>query len=404
MTGLVFGSLFPAQVAFAQGAGGSSPSSVPGAASAAMAMGQPGNVFGEVPERGWYLTGKVMMDDGTVPAESVTVLRLCGGVNRPMAYTDSKGRFSYQMGHDSGDVLPDASVDEGEQGRVALMSPIGNSSHEGRLFGSADNHQLAGCRLAASLPGYRSEVVELGGRRYMDNPDVGTIILHRVGGVEGTSISGTSYDAPHDAKKAYGKGLDAAKKQKWPEAQAQFEKAVAGYPKYASAWFELGEAFQHQGDKSKAREAFLKSVEADRRFLRPYLPLALMAFEEKNWAETVNLTATLTRLDAVDYPAAFLFNAVANVSLGQFEAAEKSAREAVRLDTNHQYPRAEYVLGLLLAGRRDYDGALALLKSYIQRAPNAPDGESIRKQISQIENLARVQPVAAPPEQPAARR
>lgn len=404
MTGLVFGSLIPTEVAFAQRTGASSPNMSPAAVAAAgMALAQPSST-GEIGQRGWYLTGKVMMDDGTVPAESVTVLRVCSGANRPVAYTDSKGRFSYQMANESGGVLPDASGDEGEQSRIALMTPIGNSTHEGRLFGSSGNHQLAGCELAASLPGYRSELVELSGRKYLDNPDVGTIILHRLGSVEGASISGTSYDAPRDAKKVYERGLDAAKKQKWPEAQAQFEKAVGVYPKYASAWFELGEAFQHQGNKPRAREAFLKSIEADRRFLRPYLPLALMAFEEKNWAETVELTATLTRLDEIDYPAAFLFNAVANVSLGRFEAAEKSAREAVRLDASHQYPRAEYVLGLLLAGRGDYDDALALLKSYIQRAPNAPDGENIRKQISQIENLARVQPVAAQPEQPAARR
>jgi regulator of sirC expression with transglutaminase-like and TPR domain len=42
--------------------------------------------------------------------------------------------------------------------------------------------------------------------------------------------------------------------------------------------------------------------------------------------------------------------------------------------------------------KHDYDGALTLLKSYIQRAPNAPDTENIRNQISQIENLARAQP------------
>ena len=35
-----------------------------------------------------------------------------------------------------------------------------------------------------------------------DNPDVGSIVLHRLSGVEGTSVSATSYNAPKDAKKA----------------------------------------------------------------------------------------------------------------------------------------------------------------------------------------------------------
>ena len=123
-----------------------------------------------------------------------------------------------------------------------------------------------------------------------------------------------------------------------------------------------------------------------------------MAFEEKNWPETVELTATLTRLDPEDYPLAFLFNAVANANLGKLDVAEKSAREAVKLDTRHQLPRAEYVLGLILFDRHEYDGALTLLRSYIQRAPNAPDSESVKKQIGQVEELARAQPQPASPE------
>jgi tetratricopeptide (TPR) repeat protein len=336
------------------------------------------------------------MDDGSAPPANVTIQRLCGGTAKPMAYTDSKGRFSFQVGTSSSDVLPDASVDSGEEGRVALMTPIGGTIHEGRLFGSASSRQLAGCQLTATLPGYRSDALELGTRRYMDNPDVGSIVLHRLGNVEGTSVSATSLDAPRDARKAFDKGADAEKKQKWPEAQAEFEKAVAAYPKYAAAWFAMGNALQRQGNKAKAREALRKSLEADRRFLPPYLPLALMAFEEKNWAETADLTASLTRLDPVDYPLGFLLNAISNASLRKLDLAEKSAREAVKLDTRHQLPRAEYVLGVILVDRHDYDGALTLLKSYIQRAPNTPDSENIKKQISQVEELARAQPQPQP--------
>jgi len=386
LTGLILGSVLPQQVALAQGRVGGL-NSPPGASS----LTQPGSGGGETVERGWYLSGKVLMDDGSAPPENVTILRVCGGNGKPAAYTDSKGRFTFQVGQSS-DVLPDASVDSGEEGRVALMTPLGTSTHEGRLFGYAGNRQFAGCELMAALPGYRSDVVQLGSRKYMDNPDVGSIVLRRLGNVEGTSISGTSYDAPHEAKKAHEKGLDAEKRQKWPEAQAQFEKAVGMYPKYAAAWFELGNALQRQGEKPKARDAYRKSVEADRKFLNPYLPLSMMAFEEKNWAETVDLTTTLTRLDPVDYPLAYLLNAIASASLGRLDAAENSAREAVRVDTNHQVPRAEYVLGLILVDKHDYDGALTLLRSYIQRAPSAPDTENIKKQISQIETLARAQP------------
>jgi len=399
LTGLILGSVLPLQMALAQDrAGGPAvrPNLAPGGGTS---LTLPGGTGGETVERGWHLSGNVLLDDGSAPPANVSIQRACGGASkRPVAYTDSKGRFSFQVGRDA-DVLPDASVDVGEEGRVALMTPIGGSTQEGRLSGgSIGNRQLAGCELVAVLPGYRSDVVQLGQRKYTDNPDVGSIVLHRLGNVEGTSVSATSLDAPREAKKAYDRGLDAGRKQKWLEAQAEFEKAVGVYPKYAAAWFELGNALQRQGNKPKARDAFRKSLEADRRFLKPYLPLSVMAFDEKNWAETLDLTTALTRLDPVDYPVAYFFNAIASASLGNLDVAEKSAREAVKVDASHQFPRAEYLLGLILMDKHDYDGALSLLRNYIQRSPNAPDSERIKTQISQIEILARTQPQPAAPQ------
>ena len=396
LTGLILGSVLPLQVALAQGRAGGPPSrpSQPGGGTSTT---QPGAIGGDTVNRGWYLSGKILLDDGSAPPPNVSIQRACGGAtDKPVAYTDSKGRFSFQMGHDM-NVLPDASTDIGADSNTALGTPFGSSTQQNRSSGTI-GPELAGCELLAVLPGYRSDVVQLGLRKYMDEPDVGTMVLHRLGNVEGTSISATSLDAPRDAKKAYDKGLDAEKKQKWPEAQAEFEKAVGVYPKYAAAWFELGTALQRQGNKPQARDAFRKSLEADRRYLKPYLPLSMMAFEEKNWAETVDLTTALTRLDPVDYPLAYLFNAMANQSLGKLDAAEKSAREAIKVDTGHQVRRAEYVLGLILLDKHDYDGALTLLRSYIQRSPNSPDSERIKTQISQIEEQARAQPQPAAPQ------
>jgi tetratricopeptide (TPR) repeat protein len=387
VTGLVLGSI-PQQAALAQVR--AMPPATANDTSPDSALAQPG-ARGDVVERGWFLSGKVLMDDGSATPANITIQRVCAGATKPLGVTDSKGRFSFQMGQKS-DLVPDASEDSGEEQRVALMTPIGGSSTAGRLFGSMGNRQVAGCRLEAALPGYRSDTVELGNRRYMDNPDVGSIILHRLGNVEGTSVSATSLDAPREAKKLYDKGMEAERQKKWPAAQANFEKAVALYPKYAAAWYELGNTRQRQGDRARAREAFRKSMGADRRYLGPYFPLSVMAFEEKNWAETVEVTSALTKLDPVDYPLAFLFNAIANAGLGKLDIAEKSARECVKVDIRHQLPRAEYVLGLILADRHDYDGALAQLKGYMQRFPNAPDTEKIKKQIIQVEEMARAQP------------
>jgi tetratricopeptide (TPR) repeat protein len=398
LTGLIFGS---AAATLAQKGGGASTSpSGPAAGGAGTTTTSPGNpgitrAPGSTPEptpqTGVYLTGSVRMDDGTAPPESVTVYRVCNGNPHPVAYTDSKGGFGFQLNGDNDTVMADASI------ASSAHPGLGNPAQGAGASGSGAR-RLLGCDLQVVMPGYRSDALGLENWQFGDSPEIGTIVLHRLGNVEGASISATSLEAPRDSKKAYEKGLEAEKRQKWPEAQAEFEKAVAGDQKYAAAWFELGSAYQHQGDKVMARGAYQKSLEADRKFLKPYLPLCAMAFEEKDWEETISLADTLTRLDPGDFPLAYLLNAIANFSLGRLDLAEKSAREAIKIDTLHRVPRAEYVLGRILLEKRDYDGALALLKSYIQRAPDARDGEAIKKQIGEIENLAKAQPQPAPPQ------
>ena len=67
-------------------------------------------------------------------------------------------------------------------------------------------------RPAREPAGYRSDVISLAGRRNLDDPNVGTIMLHSMVHFEGLTTSATSALAPKEARKAFEKGLDAKKK------------------------------------------------------------------------------------------------------------------------------------------------------------------------------------------------
>jgi tetratricopeptide (TPR) repeat protein len=340
-----------------------------------------------------FLSGKVVLEDGTPPPESVVIERVCNGTPRPEAYTDSKGRFSFQLGQNQ-HVFADASVGNSSDpldqqggfggggrnpgsGGFGGMGPAG-----GRQISERD---LMGCDLRASLPGYRSEVVSLAGRRAMDNPDVGTIILRRLAGVEGFSTSMTTLQAPKDAKKAYDKGRDLAKKKKMDDAQKEFEKAVSLYPNYAVAWFALGELRRMGNKNDEARQAYEKAIEADRKFVNPYMPLAQLAAGENKWQDVADISARLLKLNPIEYPMAYFFHSVASYNMQKFDAAEKSAREAVKLDTQHRIPKAQHLLGVLLAMRDDYSGAVENIRGYLQFAPGALDADQARQQLADFE-------------------
>ena len=56
-----------------------------------------------------FLSGKVVMEDGTPPPDSRNNRAGLRRDVRPEAYTDSKGRFSFQLGQNQG-MMADASM------------------------------------------------------------------------------------------------------------------------------------------------------------------------------------------------------------------------------------------------------------------------------------------------------
>ena len=330
-----------------------------------------------------------MLEDGTAPTESVVIERVCSGSPHSEGYTDSRGYFSIQLGGRNNGVLHDASEDMGGFGASGSGSDsfgsIGQSNSRTSMGGS--ENRFIDCELRARLVGFRSQSVSLANRRAMDSPDIGTILLHRLTPTEGTTISATSLAAPKDAKKAFEKGLDGLKKKKFDDAVKQFEKAVEVYPKYATAWYELGRLRGAQGDATLARGYFQEAVKADPKFVSPYMELAILDWKVEKWEGVAEMTDKVVKLDSFDYPQAYFLNALSNYQLKNFEVAEKSAREAVRLDTRKQYLTTLRLLGVILAQKEDYTGAAEQFKSYLQLAPQASDAATVRNQLMQLEKL-----------------
>jgi tetratricopeptide (TPR) repeat protein len=336
-------------------------------------------------QRTIFLSGKVMMDDGSPIPPNIVIQRVCNGNPRSVAYTDSKGHFSFQWGQQNS-FMSDAS-EAGFSGRNS-GGGFGSAQSAGGtnpLSGDSFGNQMNGCEIRAQLGGYRSDSVNLINRNSMDNADIGMIVLHRLGNVEGSSISATSLMAPKDAKKAYEKGLQSLLKNKPEDASKEFEKAVLAYPKYADAWMNLGKLRIQQKSFEPAREAMLKAIECDPKLVGPYIELGMLAAQENKWEEAAPYLDRGLKLDPVDFPQAWYASAAANFNLKKFDAAEKSAREAQKLDPKHVNPRTDYLLALIMSEKHDYAGAAEHLRGYLKNAPNAPDFAKVKDQLGQIE-------------------
>jgi len=326
---------------------------------------------------GAVLSGRIAVEDSSIAPGGIAIEMVCSNFTRTVASTDSKGRFTFRYGGATTGIS-DAS-DSGQRSSSPLLSvPSGDAATALRT--------ILSCDLRANLPGYQSDEVSLTDRRALDHSDVGVIVLHHVFAIEGVAVSRTSLSAPKQARNAYESGLKTMHSGRMDGAAKEFQRAVAAYPDFANAWLELGRARQRLGMAESAREAWKKAVELDPKLTGAYVELGLDAGLSHNWKVATQYLDQALRLDPLDYPEAWFGDAVAHYYLSEYEAAEKSAREAVRLDPKGRNPRAGYVLGMTLAQKGDREGAAAELRRYLKAAPQAADVPLVKTQLAAIEN------------------
>jgi tetratricopeptide (TPR) repeat protein len=136
-----------------------------------------------------------------------------------------------------------------------------------------------------------------------------------------------------------------------------------------------------------ALKSYANAMAADAKFISPYLKATELEAKAEKWADLAETTGKLLKLDPVDYPMAYFYDATANLNLGQIDAAEKSARAGEKLDTPHRFPRLEQVLATILARKKDYAGAAAHLRAYLRLAPDAEDAGRMKKDLAEMERL-----------------
>src|SRR6266404_1965525 len=337
-----------------------------------------------------FLQGRVTTDDGTLVPNDVLVERVCNARVRQQVYATSHGDFSMQLGARSATLL-DASGD--------TQDVTANKVQEGGI----SRHELMDCELRASVSGFRSNAVSLMELTPVSSSmDVGAIVVHRAEKIKGMTLNAAAYKAPKDARRAFEKGIEAEKHGKLADARQYLEKAVEIYPRYASAWFQLGMVLQKETQNEAARSAYTKATTIDSKFLPPYLSLASMAYHAQDWTQVLNLTnhvldgdplryadvtGYILDLDPLDYAEAYFYNSAANYKFNKIEDALRSGLKAERLDVRPRFPQLHLLLAEIFARKNNYATAISETKIYLELAPHAKDADQVRERLAQMEKL-----------------
>ncbi len=326
--------------------------------------------------RAVFIAGRVMLSGAGGVPDHIPIERICNGMVRREGYTDSHGEFQFELGRNQ---ERDASQDDSDR----MVTTRAARSMEG-----ASGIRYDGCELRAALPGFISSMVSMRVENDANVVHVQPIVLTRMGGVEGSTISMTSMAAPKEARNAYEKGRKAGGEKKFDVALKELNKAVEIYPQYAVAWSLMGEIHRLQNQFDPAKKEYTQALAADSRFLSPYFGLAAMAMVENKWTEAAQFTEQLIALNAFAYPLAYYFNAAANYNLGKLDLAEQSARKFLQMDSAHSRPDIALLLGNILAAKHQYAEAAQLYRGFLAARPDAPNADEVRKEAQRLEGLS----------------
>ncbi len=315
------------------------------------------------------LNGKVTTEANSPPPESVNISLECGSTEEMAhAHSDSKGYFSISVpssGHSS----------------ASYPSQV--------VKGGSSGIDLGTCELIADLAGYKAEPLRITRTGDIGPVNVGTIVLRAATPNQTFTVSLTSLAAPDKAKAAFEKGEEQKKKGKWSAAMDSFRKAIAAYPKYALAWLELGRVQATQKDFVDARQSFHESITQDSKLADGYVELAHLAAQQRQWQELAGATDHLVQIhpDAAEY---WFLNSAANFNLGKLQQAEVSITRGIRLDSAHQLPQLEYLYGLILARKQDYQSAVEHISLYLKLSPQAADAKDAQRTLEEFQKQAQL--------------
>jgi len=287
--------------------------------------------------------GRVALADGTLPQLLVMVERVCNGVAKDGAYADSEGRFAIEFG------------------------PEDDASH---------------CLFRARLPGYRSSTLSPADA---NEGNLGTLVLRWRGAKDDTAArSARNKLMTKPGWPLYESGLDLASKGKFNDAEYSFDQSTKVFPWASSNFFALGILRQREGDGVGAEKSFALAMAAEDSWVLPFVYTCQLEASRQEWQPALEHAKKVIAVDPKAFPGAWFVSAWASLNLHDLDAAESSAREALALDTEHEFPELDYVLALALSDKGDKMGAAEHLKAYLEHDPKGRRAQAARDQLSQL--------------------
>lgn len=194
----------------------------------------------------------------------------------------------------------------------------------------------------------------------------------------------TDMAAPKKARKEYSKGARALAKRDLPEAQAQFEKAVAEYPCYARAQTDLAVILFAQRHPTGAEAALRKAIDCDADFLNAYSLLGRLFIQQRNYSESEKVLREALRRAPGDWGFHYQLG-TALYGQGLHSKAEEAYLKVRELISDPP-PELHTKLAAVYLEQGAEAKAYQELAAYLRARPTGPFADKVRERMAEIES------------------
>jgi tetratricopeptide (TPR) repeat protein len=161
-------------------------------------------------------------------------------------------------------------------------------------------------------------------------------------------------------------GVDEFYAKNYMAAIEKFERSLVLYPGYATARYNLGNAYLKSGDPGKALLNFEKAVELYPRFAAAYNQIGVIYSDKSQYEKAIEAFKKALDLKA-PYPLAMFNLGSTYAQAGQFNPAINMLKQAAVLDDGNV--EILITLGYALSRQKYYDEAVPHLRRAVEIAP-----------------------------------
>lgn len=197
-----------------------------------------------------------------------------------------------------------------------------------------------------------------------------------------TVSAASGYKPSQAAMEADEAGIKAMREDRPEEAEKLLRQAVAADPKYPAAHIHLGALLLQVKKLEEAEKVLRQALELDAKSAFAQMSLGMVLNRLNRFAEAVPPLQEAIRLNS-ELVTAHVHLGVALVETEQFEEAERQLNIADNATGTEEVVRYLY-LGQLYARTNRYEKSISAFETYLQKAPNDKNAESVKALLVQM--------------------